>query len=169
MIRDRRDLDLDPLCRVLATLGQPPGCRSDRDRRAWLEEHDAEVSWVFDQAPVSVAPTGNVVAHLQILAPPTAENRLVEAVGLPSEDVLVIGKLFVGAVGHEDGIRRFLLREAVRVIRDRGAVPVLDLSANPGLSQSLCEKRGFVRVASAEPGTLPMVHRESRGTRSGVQ
>ncbi len=46
------------------------GVLAGRQPRSWLQDADAERSWVFDQAPVTVAPTRNVVGHVQIYRPP---------------------------------------------------------------------------------------------------
>jgi hypothetical protein len=63
MIRDRRAEDLDRLCDVLGELNDHVAVLAGRRPRDWLQEVDAERSWVFDQAPVHVAPTRNVVGH----------------------------------------------------------------------------------------------------------
>lgn len=160
VIRERREEDLEPLSRVLAELAWPPGATRERDRLEWLDHPLAQCSWVFDAAPVTVTPTQNVVGHVQIFAPTPAERPLV--VAAPEADVLVIGRLFVRPMAHADGIRRFLLTEAIRFVRDRGGVPVLDRAANPALPQRLCERRGFRAVASDDPAVQPMVHHQER-------
>jgi hypothetical protein len=72
MIRDGRDEDPDGLCEVLGELDDHADILAGRQPRNWLREADAECSWVFDQPPVSVAPTRNVIGHVQICRPPTA-------------------------------------------------------------------------------------------------
>ncbi|WP_435769869.1 GNAT family N-acetyltransferase [Nocardioides sp. SYSU DS0651] len=117
MIRDRIEQDLDPLCAILEALQWPPAAVSGPDARAWLHEPDAERSWVFDMAPVHVTPTRNVVGHVQIRRSAGAEDQ-----------ELVIGRLFVRPDTHVTGIGRFLLRESLRYVRDRGMEPVVALA-----------------------------------------
>lgn len=159
MIRERRQQDLDPLCAVLEALETSSGLLPGRDPRAWLQEHDAELSWVFDMAPVSVAPTKNVVGHVQIYAPvdDSSTHDVVEHTGVPTSDLLVIGKLFVKPDTYEHGIGRFLVKESVNHIRDRGKVPVLDHPGTGMLTRGFCEKLGFEEVPSGTPGT-PMIY-----------
>ena len=144
MIRRRRAEDLDPLCALLKTAHYPAAHLTPR---GWLEEHDAEQSWVFDMAPVSVAPTKNVVGHVQVYAP--AEDLLASVRSThDGRDLLVIGKLFVRPDTYEHGIARFLVRQSVRYVRDRGMHPVLEHRPHGRLSTGFCERLGFQTVAS---------------------
>ena len=126
-------------------------------RRGWLEEHDAEQSWVFDMAPVSVAPTKNVVGHVQIHAPD--EDLLASSTPIHNGDgLLVIGKLFVRPDTYEHGIARFLVRQSTRYIRDRGMRPVLEHRAHGQLSMQFCERLGFQVVTSRGSGVALMTY-----------
>lgn len=158
VIRERRREDLEPLCAVLAEVAWPPGATSDADRVEWLRRLPAERSWVFDAAPVSVAPTRNVRAHLQIAPVAPGEPSWVGSTGPTGEEVLVLTGLVVRPGAGEDGIRRFLLREAIRHYRDRGRTAVLDLTDCPGLSPELAARYGFTPVELADPGRRLMVH-----------
>ncbi|WP_162802033.1 hypothetical protein [Ornithinimicrobium murale] len=161
MIRERRPEDYAPLCHVLAELGWPPGVRTDADRLVWLQELRAERAWVFDAAPVTVAPTGNVIGHLQIVAPGEAQAQLVAATGLAANHLLVLTRLLVrpGGAG-EEGIRRFLLRESIRFCRSRGRTAIVDLANSPGLTGSLCGRYGFTALALSATGDAAMILRE---------
>lgn len=163
MIRARLDRDLAPLVAALEELSWPPGASSGEQRRAWLLQPAARRSWVFDSAPVTVTPTGNVVGHVQIAAPGESGESLVASTGAVRADLLVIGRLFVRPLPHAEGIRRFLLTEAVRSVRAEGRIAVLDVAANPGLSENLCQRRGFRHVPSAGSGSTLMVHDEEVG------
>lgn len=129
MIRERRDQDLDRLAAVLLEMADGPHVLAGRSPLAWLTEVDAEVSWVFDQAPVSVAPTRNVVGHVQVYRPPADvpwADEVAAAADVGREDLLVIGRFFVRPMKHDQGIARYLLKESVRRIAARGSVAVLD-------------------------------------------
>ena len=108
MIRERREEDLDRLCAILKTLEQSSGFLAGKDLKEWLQEHDAEQSWVFDMAPVSVAPTKNVVGHVEIHSPTKDASTalLVEYTKRPASSLLAIGKLFVRPKTYEYGISR---------------------------------------------------------------
>lgn len=160
MIRDRLERDLAPLCSVLAELSWPSSASDDSTRRAWLLQVEAEQSWVFDAAPVTVTPTRNVQGQVQVFAPGECEQPLVAASGMDPEDLLVVGRLFVRPGRHSEGIRRFLLTEAVRRVDALGRSAVLDVAANPGLTQILCRKRGFEHLTATVVGLRPMIHRE---------
>lgn len=160
MIRDRLEQDLAPLCSVLAELSWPRGASDDPARRAWLLEVDAEQSWVFDSAPVSVTPTCNVLGHVQILAPGECEQPLVATTGRDARGLLVIGRLFVRPGPHAEGIRRFLLTEAAGRVGALGRSAVLDLETNPGLTERLCRRRGFEHLPTTVPGLSPMIRRD---------
>jgi GNAT superfamily N-acetyltransferase len=150
VIRERLDQDLDRLCAVLAALEPLPASLRGVDPRRWLTEHDAEVSWVFDQAPVRVAPTGNVVGHVQVYRP--GPGLGVQA----AEELLVIGKLVVAPTAHADGIGRFLLRESVRHVRARGARPVVDLRET-GFPASFFARAGLSALPAAEPDGVLLI------------
>ncbi len=145
MIRDRRDEDLDRLCEVLGELDEHAGVLAGRQPQSWLLETDAERSWVFDQAPVSVAPTRNVVGHVQIYRPPDAPwvRDLVAQTCRQVDDLLVIGRLFVKPSKHDYGIARYLLKESVKYVETRGTLPVLDPCDVAFVPPSLSAKLGF--------------------------
>ncbi|KIH99101.1 hypothetical protein LP52_09665 [Streptomonospora alba] len=158
MIRERREEDLDRLCAVLESMDRPSGIPEDLS--GWLEEYDAELSWVFDMAPVRVAPTKNVVAHVQVYGPADgpATARMAECTGRPPGELLAIGKHFVKPGTYEWNIGRYLLRESVTYIRSRGRIPVLDLHRDGFLSKEFYEKFGFHEADSGDPGVTPMVY-----------
>jgi GNAT superfamily N-acetyltransferase len=159
MIRVRREDDLDRLCDVLRTLSRSAGLSPGQDPRAWLEDRDAELSWVFDMAPVRVTPTRNVVGHVQIYrATGDLASDLVSRTGTPARDLLVIGKLFVRAHTHEQGIGRFLLKESIRYVTGHGKLPVLNVADNAFVGQGLYERLGFANILPAGPGAGLMVH-----------
>jgi GNAT superfamily N-acetyltransferase len=160
MIRERRDEDLDRLCAVLRTIEPAPALLSGHDAKEWLTEHDAERSWVFDMAPVTVAPTKNVVAHVQIYRSrdDAAVRALVEHTGRPAGDLLSIGRLFVRPDTHVHGIARFLVRESVSHIQGQGKLPVLDFGSTGSLSKAFCERLGFEDIRAGEPGVVPMIY-----------
>jgi ribosomal protein S18 acetylase RimI-like enzyme len=160
MIRPRRTADLDPLCDILRTMDYPSGSFSGDGLKAWLTEDEAEQSWVFDMAPVTVAPTKNVVGHVQMysLTENSSSPHLPECAGEPASRLVAIGKLFVRPSTYEYGIGRFLLRESVRYIQGQGKVPVLDLHGNGPLTQELSERLGFHAIRSGRPDVAPMVH-----------
>ncbi len=108
MIRDRRDQDFVCLCEVI---GDEVGSFASLEPQQWLLEIGAEVSWVFDQAPVSAAPTRNVVGHVQIYEPPDVAWAcdLAEQMGGQAQPFLVIKRLFVKPSTHDCNIARFLL------------------------------------------------------------
>lgn len=120
----------------------------------------AEQSWVFDMAPVTVAPTKNVVGHAQIYVPTEGSSTpdLAGYAKKPAGELFAIGKLFVRPNAHEYGIARYLLRESVSYIQGQGKIPILDLHQNWFLSQGFCEKFGFERVPSASSGVAPMIY-----------
>ena len=154
MIRERRNEDLDRLCDVLDELNDHASVLGERQPRDWLQEVDAERSWVFDQAPVSVAPTRNVVGHVQIYRPPDA-RWVLDVVGQTyrqAEDLLVIGRLFVKPSRHDYGIARYLLKESVKYVETRGNLPVLDPDDIAFIPLSLCAKLGF-REFRTDDGT----------------
>lgn len=160
MIRERREEDLDRLCAVLKTMNYPSSSLSEEGLKEWLEEHDAELSWVFDMAPVRVAPTKNVVGHVQIYAPTEDPSTpyLAEYTKRPVSDLLAIGKLFVKPDTHEYGIGRYLLKESVKYIRFQGKLPVLDPHRNGFPAKGFYEKFGFEEIPSGKPGAAPMIY-----------
>lgn len=138
----------------------PSSFLSEKDLKEWLKEHDAERSWVFDMAPVRVAPTKNVVGHVQIY-PPTKDfstPHLVKYTKKPASKLLAIGRLFVRSNTHEYGIGRYLLKESINYIQGQGKRPVLDLHENGFLSKGFCEKFGFEEIPSENPGVAPMIY-----------
>ena len=126
------------MCEVLAALGHPGSASSPQQRLAWLTGREVELAWVFDQAPVTVVPTGNVVGHV----------ALQRSTRVPAyDDVVEVVQLFVRPGTHQDGIARFLLTEAVAQVRRLGATPVLDVHNNVSVTRPLLVRRGFVPVA----------------------
>mgnify|MGYP003349558543 CR=1 FL=1 len=98
MIRERIEQDLDRLVDVLSSVRAVQDVLGDRSAYDWLTEVDADVSWVFDQAPVSVAPTRNVVGHVQVYAPPVGAawvSSAASGAGVEPDRLLVIGRFFV--------------------------------------------------------------------------
>jgi len=157
MIRERRDEDLDRLGQILQALGHPSSGWSAAALRGWLTEHRAEQSWVFDQAPVTVAPTKNVVSHLEIYRPDPAVSSLLGERQRPGEELLAVGKLFVRPQAHEYGIARYLLKEAVRHIRSQDKLPVAILEEN-AVPLAFFEKFGFEQMPSAGADATLLVH-----------
>ncbi len=139
MIRDRRDQDLVRICEVIGELGDHFGSSASLEPLRWLQEMDAEVSWVFDQAPVSAVPTRNVVGHAQIYRPP--DLVWAREVGGQEPHLLVIGRLFVKPSNCDHNIARFLLRESVQYVDRQGAVAVLDPESRAMVSSSTDETR----------------------------
>jgi GNAT superfamily N-acetyltransferase len=160
MIRERRHEDLDRLCEILEDLELPPSITAGAGHRQWLEDHDAERSWVFDKAPVRVTPTKNVVGHVQILgcARRSAAGPLVEYAQRAASELLMVDKLFVGPDAHAHGIARYLLKESVRFIQDQGKLPVVDLHEFGLLSTSFYQRYGFAAVPCRNAGTTPMIY-----------
>jgi GNAT superfamily N-acetyltransferase len=160
MIRERRQEDLDRLCAEVAILEFPPGVESGRDLRAWLEMDAAEQSWVYDMAPVHVAPTKNVVGHVQIYRPTEVSSTpgLAESARQPASELLAIGRLLVKPQAHDYGIARHLLVESRRYVQRQGKTAVLDLWANGFLTRQFCEKCGFAELPSADPAVSPMIY-----------
>ncbi|MGB3186170.1 MAG: GNAT family N-acetyltransferase [Ornithinimicrobium sp.] len=161
MIRDRRDEDLVRLCEVMGELGNHLGSPASSERRRWLQEIDAEVSWVFDQAPVSAAPTKNVVGHVQIYRPPDLAWAREVAAQLDGQEsrLLVIGRLLVKPSKHQHNIARFLLRECVKYVERQGAVGVLDPDSRPLVPSVIFSKVGFVQMTTREGGQLVRISR----------
>ena len=149
MIRDRREEDVDRLARVLETVDGAPALLAGRDARAWLLEHDGVATWVYDMAPVRVAPTRNVVAHVQVHRPdPSVVEEPLARLGRPADGALAIGKLFVRPDTFVHGIGRHLLKEAAAFVRAEGKVPVVGPEGRALLPSALFE-RGFEEAAGA--------------------
>ncbi|MUL44332.1 GNAT family N-acetyltransferase [Streptomonospora sp. PA3] len=158
MIRERLEQDIDRLCAVLEALENPSGALPEEDLRGWLDAYDAELSWVFDMAPVSAAPTKNVVGHLQVYSPDADSSApYLEHTGKSAGELLAIGRHFVKPGPYAQNIGRFLLRESVAYIRRRGRTPVLELPADGFLPRAFYERFGFQAVPSPDPGRTPMV------------
>ncbi|MEU4389971.1 GNAT family N-acetyltransferase [Kribbella sp. NPDC023855] len=141
MIRERLEQDLDLLCAILETMDSPAESLAGKDPREWLLENDTELAWVFDMAPVSVAPTKNVVGHLEIYK--------------PADNTLAIGKHFVRPDTYENNIGRFLLRESVKYIQAHGQVPTLDLRQT-SFPRTFYQKAGFTEAPSNDPDNTLM-------------
>ena len=160
MIRERRVQDLDRLGAVLAALPESASTLDGTTARDWLTEHDAEQSWVFDSAPLTVAPTKNVVGHVQMYTPADRvwTPAVVDLTGRSAGELLAISKLFVKPSGHDYGIARFLFKESVRYIQSHGKLAVLDLAESPFLSRDFCRKFGFGDLPGARPDAGLMVY-----------
>lgn len=158
VIRERRPEDLDRLVELADELALPPEVVGD-DLRAWLQVEGAEVSWVYDMAPVHVAPTRNVVGHVVVYRPDAGSPTptLSDAVGRAADELLAIGRLCVTRQKHAHGIARHLLREARLHVQRLGRTAVLDLAASGALTRELCARQGFVARPSAGPDAAPMV------------
>lgn len=128
----------------------------------WLVGEEAELSWVFDQAPVTVAPTKNVIGHLQVYRPtsPPLVQALDGTPGLTASGTLVIGRLFVRPNTHADGIARFLLREGLRHIDGQPKRAVLELPRDAYLPWELCARLGFEEFPSHDPDIVLMTRQE---------
>ncbi|GAB3551195.1 GNAT superfamily N-acetyltransferase [Actinopolyspora lacussalsi] len=162
MIRERRDEDLDRLCDLLGELDEHARVLGTRHPRDWLQEVEAERSWVFDQAPVRVAPTRNVVGHVQVSPPP--EARWVRDVAAQTsrqvDELLVIGRLFVKPAKHDYGIARYLLKESVKHVETRGRLPVLDPADLALIPPSLPTKLGFTELHTEDHTPSPLIRAE---------
>lgn len=160
MIRERRPEDLDRLCAIVSALELPADVMSGRDPRAWLEMDAAERSWVYDMAPVHVAPTKNVVGHVQIYRPTSASSTpgLAECARQPVSELLAIGRFLIKPQTHDYGIARHLLKESRTYIQRQGKSAVLDLHANGYLTKKFCEKYGFAELRSEDPAVAPMIY-----------
>lgn len=150
MIRERLAADLDPLCRVLDELDHPTAGATADERRGWLVGRDVELAWVFDQAPVTVVPTGNVVGHVAVQRPTRATYDVPGRSG--AHELLEIVQLFVRPGPHQHGIARFLLSESVAHVHRLGATPALRLRGNVALTHRLVERRGFVALGDPDRG-----------------
>jgi len=152
MIRNRRDEDFDRLCDILGELDDHAGVIAERRPRGWLQEVDADRSWVFDQAPVRVTPTGNVVGHVQIYQSSDASwvCHVATQLSRRADDLLVIGRLFVRPGKHDYGIARYLLTESVKYVEKQGCLPVLDPLDLLFLPASLCAKLGFKELPTED-------------------
>ena len=160
MIRERRLQDLDRLREIAAGLGSRPTSMTGIDARAWLEADAAGMSWVFDMAPVHVAPTTNVVGHVQIYVP-TGESctpDLAACARGPATELLAIGRFLVMPQAHDYGIARHLLNQSRMYIERQGKTAVLDLNANSYLTTVFCRKYGFVELPSEDPAIAAMIY-----------
>ncbi len=160
VIRERRREDLEPLCAILAALKLPTDVMPDKDSRAWLGVDAVGQSWVYDMAPVHVAPTKNVVGHVQIYCPTGASSTpgLALCARQPVSELLAIGRLFVKPQAHDYGIARHLLKESRTYIQRQGKTAVLDLNANAYLTKEFCEMYGFVELPSRDLTVSPMIY-----------
>lgn len=162
MMRGRRVEDLDRLCGIVSELEDHAAILAGRNPRDWLQEVLAERSWVFDQAPVHVAPTRNVVGHVQVYPSPDAvwARGVAATTGRRPRDLLVIGRLFVKPVKHSYGIARYLLKESMKYIETRGSVPVLDPADLAFVPPSLCAKLGFKELCTDDDAAGPLARVE---------
>lgn len=156
MIRNRRNEDLDRLVDVLGQLDGHVGVLAGGRPRDWLQDVEAERAWVFDQAPVSAAPTKNVVGHIQIYRMPETNwaGVVLTRTGRRSEELMVIGRLFAKPVKHNYGILRYLLKEAVKWIESSGCLAVLDPDDVAMIPTSLYVRLGFVEVHGTDRGIV---------------
>src|SRR5215208_1307072 len=160
VIRERREEDLDRLCAILMTVKYPSNVLSEKDLKEWLKEHDAEQYWVFDMAPMTVAPTKNVVGHVEMysVTRDSSTRYWVKHAKKPASDLLAIGKLFVKPSTHEYGIGRYLLKESINYIQGQGKLPVLDLRENLFHSKEFYEKFGFEEIPASSLVVAPMIY-----------
>ncbi|GGF33804.1 hypothetical protein GCM10011519_04090 [Marmoricola endophyticus] len=163
MIRERLERDVPLLVQVLEAI--------DETRTVdWLVG-PAERSWVFDQAPVTVAPTRNVIGHVQVCR----ADRLEAASGVvPSrtgEDrCLVVGRLFVRPGAAAGNIARFLLRESVRFVHAQGCAAILEPWSREALPGGAAARSGFSEVTTGDGAVLvsapPTAQPQASDTRS---
>ncbi|MBO1767271.1 GNAT family N-acetyltransferase [Allobranchiibius sp. GilTou38] len=160
MIRERRQQDLDLPCEIAAALDVAPSSMSGTDPRAWLERDTVELAWVYDMAPVHVAPTTNVVGHMQLYRPTEASSTSALAVcaGRPAGALLAIGRFLIKPQAHDYGIARHLLKQSCCYIQRQGKTAVLDLNANSYLTAEFCETYGFVDLPCEDPAVAPMIY-----------
>jgi len=160
MIRDRLPRDLGPLVAILGRLDHPEPGWTDARRRAWLTAETADVTWVFDQAPVSVTPTDNLAGQVRLrrLAGTSYGRAVTDRLTLDDgDDPWLLDQLVLRPGEHELGIARFLLREAVRHVTDRGGRAVVDLDSCrlPSVDvPALLTRRGFVPACGPGGGSL---------------
>ncbi|WP_408899440.1 hypothetical protein ACJ5H2_10150 [Nocardioides sp. R1-1] len=157
MIRERREQDLDRLAAVLLEVPGATAMLAGRAPRAWLTEDDdaAEASWVFDQAPVPVAPTKNVVGHVQVRRPPADApwlNEVAIRAGVDAGRLLVIGRLFVRPMKHDRNIARYLLKQAASLVAARGSAAVFE-SHGLGVVPPELPRRLGLYAAAGPPGS----------------
>lgn len=131
----------------------------------WLQAVVAERSWVFDQAPVQVSPTRNVIGHVQVYPPPDATEirDIVAQTGRRADDLLVIGRLYVKPVKHSYGIARYLLKESVKYIKTRERVPVFEPADLALVPPSLCSTLGFTQLRTDDGPPHPLVRMKQQG------
>lgn len=160
MIRERCLQDLARLCEIAAALDFRPSSMSGKGPKAWLKTDAVELAWVYDMAPVHVAPTKNVVGHVQIYRPTEASSTpdLAACAQQPASELLAIGRFLVKPQAHDYGIARHLLKQARMYVQRQGKTAVLDLNANSYLTAAFCKKYGFVEVPSKDPATAPMIY-----------
>ncbi|PRW61865.1 hypothetical protein [Actinopolyspora mortivallis] len=152
----------DRLCALLGELDDHGRVLGRRQPRDWLQEVDAERSWVFDQAPVRVAPPRNVVGHVQIYPPAEARwvRNLAAQTGRQVGELLVIGRLFVKPAKHDYGIARYLLKESVTYAETRGSLPVLDPADLSFIPPSLDTELGFKEFQTDDHPPSPLARAE---------
>lgn len=158
MIRERLEQDIERLVEVMVAMDYPSAGMSRTELTRWLVDGEALISWVFDMAPVSVAPTKKVIAHARLRAPGPDVVAAMQRREPRHDDLVLIDKIFVQRGSFEDGITRFLFRESLRFARDRGATALIDLAANPFLSKEFCIRCGFEPIDSSDPAVVPMLH-----------
>jgi GNAT superfamily N-acetyltransferase len=147
-VRPRRDRDVSTCCRLVRRAffeGQFPDLH-DRDPRAWLTGDDVLAAWVAERG-------GEVVAHVATCRiPPDARTwmRWREITGRDTEELLEVSRLFVRPQFRGLGIARELAGVAVRDIRARGRVPVLEVVDRSRTPPSYAEG-GLWRLRSTEP------------------
>lgn len=142
MIRERRDEDLDALWEKLSAGGDAPQFVT----RDWLVGRPDAETWVFDMAPVHVAPTRNVVAQVQVhtVDRDSTQAACLAATGIDPADALAIGRLVVAPVRHAHGFARHLLQHASRRVEAQGRTPVVDAAENAYGGPEFFARYGFV-------------------------
>lgn len=160
MIRERRPHDLDRLGDILAAVDRHLHAVSGEDPAAWFESDAVEQAWVYDMAPVHVAPTDNVVGHVQIYRPTgtSCTPGLTACAAQPVGDLLAIGRFLVQPQAHDYGIARHLLKQSRMYVQKQGKTAVLDLNANRYLTADFCRRFGFVELPSRGGAIAPMIY-----------
>lgn len=164
MIRDRSSEDLDRLCEVLNQVSDHDRLLQGRSPWDWLQMPPVERAWVFDQAPISVTPTRNVIGQVLIYRPIDARwaNDVAVHVDRQSGELRVIGRLFVEPSKHAHNIARYLLKESVKYVEACGHVAVLDPADLAFIPLVLPQRLGFTE-SRVDGGTTRALIRNASG------